>query len=157
MRFSWLLVSLYCLKTLLVSGYVYDADYLIPRECDLCLASTCPQLTYCIGEVVKDHCGCCQICSSDLFPKKSAKQLPETPIEALPATVTPEVEQNKSGNYNFYRFNCHFYILSFTDTLIFLLEPSLRDTNIHDRSINKAVNLNLRLKTNTITFKITIR
>lgn len=97
MRFSWLLVTLFYVKTRLVAGYVYDADYLIPRECDLCLASTCPQLTYCVGEVVKDHCGCCQICSSDLFPKQPKKHLSETPVEE-PATGALDSYENKSDD-----------------------------------------------------------
>lgn len=48
-------------------SYEYDPEYLLPSVCPECEAKSCPQLTYCAGVVVKDHCGCCNRCSSDLF------------------------------------------------------------------------------------------
>jgi len=37
-------------------------------ECDaVCQVSLCPELTYCEGEPVKDHCNCCTVCSESKF------------------------------------------------------------------------------------------
>lgn len=58
-------VMLTCAAT--AGSYDYDSDYLVPNQCTPCDAKSCPQLTYCAGVVVKDHCGCCNRCSSDLF------------------------------------------------------------------------------------------
>lgn len=72
------------------ASFEYDPDYLVPSECTPCDAKSCPQLTYCAGVVVKDHCGCCNRCSSDLFqphvrPSGNDAQ-PETSVipESLP-------------------------------------------------------------------------
>lgn len=42
-----------------------------PKKCDL---SKCKKLSYCGGTIIKDECGCCQICSSDtwIHPKVSS-------------------------------------------------------------------------------------
>lgn len=42
-----------------------------PKKCDL---SKCNKLSYCGGTIIKDECGCCQICSSDtwIHPKVSS-------------------------------------------------------------------------------------
>ncbi|XP_052831865.1 agrin [Octopus bimaculoides] len=54
-----LLLLLGCIQTT-------DAGQLLSRGCEL-KCKNCPQLQFCTGEVVKDHCGCCQVCSSDLY------------------------------------------------------------------------------------------
>ncbi|KAK7103340.1 agrin-like [Littorina saxatilis] len=36
-------------------------------KCDVCVESRCPELHYCEGEPVKDHCGCCTVCSSSRY------------------------------------------------------------------------------------------
>ncbi|KAI8785076.1 follistatin [Biomphalaria glabrata] len=36
-------------------------------QCEACDVSKCPELHYCEGEPIKDHCGCCTICSSSKF------------------------------------------------------------------------------------------
>lgn len=35
--------------------------------CEVCDESKCPQLAYCEGKAIKDHCGCCTVCSSSRF------------------------------------------------------------------------------------------
>ncbi|KAL4237404.1 Sesquiterpene synthase Agr1 [Mactra antiquata] len=67
MKAIYSIVLIQCVKFLFVSSYVYDSDYLVPPKCQPCEARLCPQLTFCAGKEVKDHCGCCPRCSSDLF------------------------------------------------------------------------------------------
>ncbi|GAB1610648.1 hypothetical protein Ahia01_001351100 [Argonauta hians] len=70
--FSWVtlttVLQLLLLLLLLLLGCVQttDAGQMLSRGCEL-KCKNCPQLQFCTGEVVKDHCGCCQICSSDLY------------------------------------------------------------------------------------------
>lgn len=45
---------------------VQSSGHALSRVCEL-KCKNCPQLQFCTGEVVKDHCGCCQMCSSDLY------------------------------------------------------------------------------------------
>lgn len=37
------------------------------NQCATCDESRCPELHYCEGQPIKDHCGCCTICSSSRF------------------------------------------------------------------------------------------
>ncbi|XP_076441884.1 agrin-like [Babylonia areolata] len=39
----------------------------VPVECGVCEEERCPELHYCEGEAVKDHCGCCTVCSSSKY------------------------------------------------------------------------------------------
>ncbi|XP_045214703.2 follistatin-like [Mercenaria mercenaria] len=96
MRFWSRLAILYCLKAVLVSGYEFDADYLIPPKCQPCDAKSCPQLTFCAGKRVKDNCGCCPRCSSDLFQPHPRDPQPP-PGAQLPSDAT-EVDENKADN-----------------------------------------------------------
>ncbi|XP_041351153.1 insulin-like growth factor-binding protein-like 1 [Gigantopelta aegis] len=43
-------------------------------KCGRCDKSRCPQLHYCVAEVVKDHCGCCAICSTDSYSEISPRK-----------------------------------------------------------------------------------
>ncbi|CAE1172047.1 unnamed protein product [Acanthosepion pharaonis] len=47
-------------------GTTESSGHALSRVCEL-KCKNCPQLQFCTGEVVKDHCGCCQMCSSDLY------------------------------------------------------------------------------------------
>lgn len=77
-----------------VSGYVYDPDYLVPPKCPPCDAKSCPQLTFCAGKEVKDHCGCCSRCTSGLFqPHADVSSENEKPT-TLPALKTEVVTEN---------------------------------------------------------------
>lgn len=92
------------LKAVLVSGvYVYDPDYLVPPKCQPCDAKSCPQLTFCAGKVVKDHCGCCPRCSSDLFQPHQDVSQPAVEAE----TEGPVEEGNTLGEYE--RFYTHIF------------------------------------------------
>ncbi|XP_071080475.1 insulin-like growth factor-binding protein-related protein 1 [Haliotis cracherodii] len=42
-------------------------------KCGKCDESRCPILHYCVGDVVKDHCGCCAVCSSDVYQPTKKK------------------------------------------------------------------------------------
>ncbi|CAL1536927.1 unnamed protein product [Lymnaea stagnalis] len=47
-------------------------------RCGECDVAKCPELHYCEGEPIKDHCGCCTICSSSKFqPHVMVTQDPE--------------------------------------------------------------------------------
>lgn len=37
------------------------------RQCGECDEEACPKLQYCVAMVVKDHCGCCNVCSTDVY------------------------------------------------------------------------------------------
>uniref|UniRef100_A0A0B7B2P8 Kazal-like domain-containing protein n=1 Tax=Arion vulgaris TaxID=1028688 RepID=A0A0B7B2P8_9EUPU len=43
-----------------------DASYSFIR-CGECDEARCPELHYCEGQAIKDHCGCCTVCSSSKF------------------------------------------------------------------------------------------
>ncbi|OWF50420.1 follistatin-related protein 3-like [Mizuhopecten yessoensis] len=47
-------------------GHCLELSQLVscPSECDI---SKCPVVQYCTGQVVKDACGCCPKCSSDMW------------------------------------------------------------------------------------------
>lgn len=94
MKISLLVVLLSWLKAVLVSSYVYDPDYLVPPKCKPCDAKSCPQLTFCAGKVVKDHCGCCPRCSSDLFQPHQTIQQTASNSE----TESPVGEEDISDN-----------------------------------------------------------
>uniref|UniRef100_A0A0B7AQU4 Kazal-like domain-containing protein n=1 Tax=Arion vulgaris TaxID=1028688 RepID=A0A0B7AQU4_9EUPU len=53
---------------LLVSGFTVPvkASYNFNR-CGECDETRCPELHYCEGQAIKDHCGCCTVCSSSKF------------------------------------------------------------------------------------------
>ncbi|XP_064601765.1 agrin-like [Liolophura sinensis] len=36
-------------------------------QCGECDEEACPTLQYCVAMVVKDHCGCCNVCSTDVY------------------------------------------------------------------------------------------
>lgn len=36
-------------------------------RCGECDEARCPELHYCEGQAIKDHCGCCTVCSSSKF------------------------------------------------------------------------------------------
>ncbi|KAL5009396.1 hypothetical protein ScPMuIL_014977 [Solemya velum] len=36
-------------------------------QCGKCQIKKCADLRFCTGQVVKDHCNCCSVCSSDLY------------------------------------------------------------------------------------------
>jgi len=71
-------------------GYEYDTDYLMPSQCPPCDAKSCPQLTYCVGVVVKDHCGCCNRCSSELFQTQTNDKAIHTEPASLPSDKITE-------------------------------------------------------------------
>ncbi|XP_052269317.1 uncharacterized protein LOC127870825 isoform X2 [Dreissena polymorpha] len=89
------LLSLYLgCSGLSAGGYQFDDDYLVPPKCRACDVKSCPLLTFCAGVVLKDQCGCCQRCSSDLFqphvqPYKSPP--PEMPTASPPTTTAPSL------------------------------------------------------------------
>ena len=39
----------------------------VGNKCTKCDESKCPELQYCEGDAVKDHCSCCTVCSSSKF------------------------------------------------------------------------------------------
>lgn len=80
-----LLCGLGC-STTSAGSYEYNPEYLLPSVCPECEAKSCPQLTYCAGVVVKDHCGCCNRCSSDLFQP----HVQNTMETVEPPSVKPE-------------------------------------------------------------------
>lgn len=92
MKFLFGLLLLYGLKSVLVSGYEYNANYLVPQNCKLCDAKSCPELTFCVAEVVKDQCGCCPRCSSKLFQ-------PHVMIPPADSQTEVSTEENDSGEF----------------------------------------------------------
>ncbi|XP_052766189.1 follistatin-like [Mya arenaria] len=75
-------------------NYEYDPDYLVPSKCRACDVKSCPQLTFCAGKMVKDHCGCCQRCSSALFQP----HVPYRPDPPLAPTASPPTLPTQPGD-----------------------------------------------------------
>ncbi|KAH3854833.1 uncharacterized protein LOC127874502 [Dreissena polymorpha] len=76
--------------------YHFDIDYLVPPKCRACDVKSCPLLTFCTGIVVKDQCGCCQRCSSDLFQshvQRHKPHPPEIPTANPPSTTAVSLVQ----------------------------------------------------------------
>ncbi|CAG5127391.1 unnamed protein product, partial [Candidula unifasciata] len=48
----------------LVSSAMASNSFIRCGECD---EARCPELHYCEGQAIKDHCGCCTVCSSSKF------------------------------------------------------------------------------------------
>uniref|UniRef100_A0A8W8HT72 Kazal-like domain-containing protein n=1 Tax=Magallana gigas TaxID=29159 RepID=A0A8W8HT72_MAGGI len=105
-----------------------------PKKCDL---SKCKKLSYCGGTIIKDECGCCQICSSDtwIHPKvSSVKQggaceqvkCPKMKVcmenmQGLPLCTCPNLficrRSNKQvcgSDDNTYQSRCHMRVASCT-------------------------------------------
>ncbi|KAH3854832.1 SPARC-like [Dreissena polymorpha] len=77
------------------ADYPFDADYLVPPKCRACDVKSCPLLTFCAGVVVKDQCGCCPRCSSDLFQPHVEPHKP--PPAERPTASPPEPTFTSSG------------------------------------------------------------
>ncbi|KAL8568305.1 hypothetical protein ACOMHN_040878 [Nucella lapillus] len=66
--------SLHWIVVLTVVWWLSLSSSLLPSsveavsvKCEVCVESRCPELQYCEGEAVKDHCGCCTVCSSSKY------------------------------------------------------------------------------------------
>ena len=80
MDVTWRMCVVLGLVATVTRSYEYDPNYLIPPHCKPCDAMACPILFYCAGTKVKDHCGCCERCSSDLFqPHAPPRTVPGAP------------------------------------------------------------------------------
>lgn len=80
MDVTWRMCVVVGLVATVTRSYEYDPNYLIPPHCKPCDAMACPILFYCAGTKVKDHCGCCERCSSDLFqPHAPPRTVPGAP------------------------------------------------------------------------------
>ncbi|BFZ07124.1 hypothetical protein BsWGS_10163 [Bradybaena similaris] len=63
--FFWVTLATTVLVILSRSTLVH-ASYSFIR-CGECDEARCPELHYCEGQAIKDHCGCCTVCSSSKF------------------------------------------------------------------------------------------
>ena len=92
MDVTWRTIVAIGLISVLVTSYEYeyDSNYEIPADCRSCDKVKCPILVYCAGIKMRDRCGCCEWCSSDLFQPHAAPRA--FPVSGTSLQAQPQVE-----------------------------------------------------------------
>lgn len=65
MELFYSFILLIWVDKVLTKGVSIPLDTTLPACNETCSLEKCPKPEYCKGELIKDNCGCCSVCSTD--------------------------------------------------------------------------------------------